>query len=77
MRLFIDDALAFMSKPLIIIGLILIIVGLLWPWVQKLKLGHLPGDILIKSGNSTFYFPIVTCILISLIVTLLTWLFYR
>jgi hypothetical protein len=65
------------SKILITLGLILVIVGLLWPWITKMGLGRLPGDIVIERGNFRFYFPIITCILISLLITAILWLFRR
>jgi hypothetical protein len=61
------------SRVLIGIGVILIIVGLLWPWLQKLGLGRLPGDIVIERDNVRFYLPITTSILISLLLTLILW----
>ena len=64
-----------MQKILIIIGIILLIIGLLYPYIKKLGLGQLPGDIMFKSGNSTFFFPIVTCIIISVVLTIIFNLF--
>ncbi|MGR6035729.1 MAG: DUF2905 domain-containing protein [Candidatus Nitrosoglobus sp.] len=66
-----------MSRLLIALGFILVIIGLLWPWLTKLGLGQLPGDIVIERGNFRFYFPVTTSILISLVLTLLLWLFRR
>ena len=66
-----------MSRFLVILGLIILAVGLLWPWLQKLGLGRLPGDILVRRENFTFYFPVTTSILLSLLLTLLLWLFRR
>jgi uncharacterized membrane protein len=66
-----------MSRILIIVGVILVIVGLLWPYITKLGLGRLPGDIVVEKENMRFYFPIVTSIIISLVLTLLFWLFRR
>jgi hypothetical protein len=63
-----------MSKPLIIIGLILIAVGLLWPWLGKLGLGRLPGDIIIERDGFRLFFPITTCIIISVIISAVLWL---
>jgi hypothetical protein len=54
---------------IIIIGVMLIIVGLMWPFIQKLGLGHLPGDIVVKRENFTFYFPLTTSIIFSLVLT--------
>jgi hypothetical protein len=63
-----------MAKLLIIMGLIILTIGLAWPWISKLGLGNLPGDIVIKGENSSFYFPIVTCILLSIALSLILWL---
>ncbi|MGD8592161.1 MAG: DUF2905 domain-containing protein [Gammaproteobacteria bacterium] len=65
------------SRLLIIIGIILVILGLAWPLIQKLGLGRLPGDIVYEKDNVRFYFPIVTSIVISLILTLIFWLFKK
>jgi len=64
---------------LIIAGLVLIGAGVLVTLLGRLpiRLGHLPGDIQIHGKNSTFYFPLVTCILISVIASLVMWLFRR
>ena len=64
-----------MQKVLIIIGIILLIIGLLYPYIKKLGLGQLPGDILFKTGNSTFFFPVMTCLIISIILTIIFNLF--
>ena len=64
-----------MQKILIIIGIILLIIGLLYPYIKKLGLGQLPGDILFKTGNSTFFFPLMTCLIISIILTIIFNLF--
>ena len=66
-----------MARTLIIIGLAIVAVGILWPWLGKLGLGRLPGDIVIERGNTSFYFPIVTCVLISVVLSLVMWLFGR
>jgi hypothetical protein len=60
-----------MQKTFIIIGAFLLAVGLLWPWISKLGLGRLPGDIAIKGDGFAFYFPITTMILLSAIATVL------
>jgi hypothetical protein len=46
---------------------------LLWPWLSKLGLGRLPGDIRVEGENSFFYFPIVTCIVISIVLSVVLW----
>jgi hypothetical protein len=66
-----------MGKNLIIIGGILVCVGLLWPVLSKLPLGKLPGDIIVKKESMSFYFPITTCIVISIIFSFLFWLFRK
>ena len=66
-----------MSRTLIIIGILFIVAGLLWPLIQKFGLGRLPGDIVIENENSRFYFPIVTGLIISVVLSLLFWLFRK
>ena len=60
-----------MQKLLITIGVILIAVGLLWPFLSKLGIGRLPGDIIIRRDGFSFYFPITTMIIISVVLTLI------
>lgn len=64
-----------MAKWLITLGLILLATGLLWPWLSRLGLGHLPGDIRIERDGKVFYFPVTTSIIISLILSLILRLF--
>jgi hypothetical protein len=59
------------QKFLIVAGIVLVVSGLLWPWLSKLGLGHLPGDIVIKRDGFSFYFPITTMIVISIILTVI------
>ncbi|HVL74509.1 MAG TPA: DUF2905 domain-containing protein [Noviherbaspirillum sp.] len=66
-----------MQRVLIAAGVLLLIIGVAWPWVSRLPLGRLPGDIHIVREGFSFYFPIVTCIVISIVVTLLFWIFRR
>jgi hypothetical protein len=67
-----------LGKSLIIFGLIIIVFGIIITFAGKIPwLGRLPGDIQIKKENFTFYFPLATCILVSLIVSLLLWLLKR
>jgi uncharacterized membrane protein len=66
-----------MQKWLITLGIVLLVLGLAWPLVAKLGLGRLPGDIEVKREGFTFYFPITTSILVSLLITLLLWIFRR
>lgn len=66
-----------MQRFLIILGLLILVVGLLWPWLSRLPLGRLPGDFLIRRDGFSFYFPLATGLLVSLILTLLLWLFRK
>jgi hypothetical protein len=66
-----------MQKPLIIIGCILLITGLLWPWIGRLPLGRLPGDIVINRPNMKIYIPITTMIVLSLLISLIMKLFRK
>jgi hypothetical protein len=66
-----------MQRLLIIAGLILLVAGLGWPWLSRLPFGRLPGDIHIVREGYSFHFPIVTCIVVSIVVSLLLWIFRR
>ena len=66
-----------MGRLLIVIGLLFVLAGLLWPWLTRLGLGRLPGDIAIEHGNVSFYFPIVTSIVVSVVLSLVFWLINR
>ncbi len=66
-----------MQKWLIVIGVVLVLVGLLWPWLGKLGLGRLPGDIVLEGEKIRFYFPIVSGLLVSVIVSIILWLIGR
>ena len=65
------------QRFLIIAGVVLLVVGLAWPWLGRLGLGRLPGDINIKRDGFGFPFPIVTSVIVSLALTLLIWLFRK
>ncbi|MCI0508130.1 MAG: DUF2905 domain-containing protein [Gammaproteobacteria bacterium] len=65
------------SRFFIILGVLFVVIGLLWPLIQKLGLGRLPGDIVYESDRVKFYFPIVTSIIVSLLLSLLFWLFRK
>ena len=64
-----------MQKILIILGIVILVIGLLYLYIKKMGLGQLPGDVIFKSGNSTFLFPVVTCIIISVVLTIIFNLF--
>lgn len=68
-----------LGRTLIALGLIILVVGLVITLGEKLpiRLGRLPGDIVIRGKNSVFYFPLVTCLIISAILSLVLWLFNR
>ncbi len=66
-----------MQRLLVLLGLLLVAAGLAWPWLARLGLGRLPGDIVVRQGGFSFYFPIVTCLVISLVLSLLLWLINR
>ena len=66
-----------MPRLLITLGILLVVVGLLWPWLSKLGLGRLPGDIVVERETGRFYFPLMTSLIVSLVLSLLFWLFRR
>ncbi len=66
-----------MQKPLIYIGLLLIVAGLLWPWLAKLPLGRLPGDIRIDRPGFRLHLPLGTMVLISALLSLLVSIFRK
>jgi hypothetical protein len=65
------------QRFLILLGLVILVAGIMWPILPKIGLGRLPGDILFQRGGAMFYFPLVTCIIISIALTVLFWLFNR
>ena len=72
-----DEPVSSAIRPLLLaLGGLLLVAGLLWPWVSR-HVGRLPGDIVVRRPGFTFAFPIVTCLVISLLLTLLMWLFRR
>ena len=66
-----------MARFLIVLGLAILVVGLLWPYLSKLGLGRLPGDIVIERENGTVYVPLATCVLLSLLLSLVLWVVSR
>jgi hypothetical protein len=66
-----------MARFLILVGLAIALIGLLWPYLSRLGLGRLPGDIIIRRDDVTFYFPIVTCLLLSVVFSLVLWVHNR
>jgi hypothetical protein len=65
------------QRLLIILGGVLLLLGLLWPWIMKSGLGRLPGDIVIQRENFRFYFPLTTSIIVSIVLTIIFWLFRK
>jgi len=68
-----------LGRMLIVMGLVLVVAGVFLTLAGRLpfRLGHLPGDIRVHGKNTAFYFPITTCILLSLLLTLVIWIFRR
>ena len=66
-----------MQRFLIIVGLLILVVGVAWPWIARLGLGRLPGDFNVERDGWSFHFPVVTSIVISVVLTLLLWLFRK
>jgi hypothetical protein len=62
-----------MQRVLIVVGLVLVVTGLLWPWLARLPWGRLPGDIAVERPGFSFHFPLVTCLLVSIVVSLVAW----
>ncbi len=66
-----------MQKTLILIGLIIIVAGLGWPWLSKIPFGRLPGDIVIDKPGFKLFFPITSMLIVSGLVSLVMWLFRK
>ena len=66
-----------MARFLMVLGIAILVLSLLWPYLSKLGLGRLPGDMLIERGNFTFYVPLVTCALLSVVLSVLFWVVNR
>lgn len=62
-----------MARWLVILGLVLVVLGLLWPWLAKLGLGRLPGDIVIERENERIHVPLATSLLVSVVASLVLW----
>lgn len=63
-----------MNRLLILLGALLLLAGVLWPWIRRLPLFHLPGDLIINRPGFKFFFPITTMLLVSLAVSMAAWL---
>jgi hypothetical protein len=66
-----------MSRILIIVGLLIALVGVGWPWLSKIPFGRLPGDIRVEREGFSFYFPLMTSILVSVVVSAVMYFFRR
>jgi len=66
-----------MNRVLILLGATLVVAGALWPWLRRLPLFHLPGDIVIDRPTFRFFFPITTMLLLSAVISILAWIFRR
>ena len=66
-----------MQRLLVALGLLLVAAGLLWPWLAKLPWGRLPGDISIERQGFSFHFPLMTSLIVSVVVSLMVWWFWR
>jgi hypothetical protein len=66
-----------MNRPLVLIGICCIVAGLLWPWLRAVPLGRLPGDIVFVRENFRFFFPLTSCVVVSVLLTILFWLFRK
>jgi hypothetical protein len=66
-----------MNRVLVALGTVFLLAGLLWPWLKRMHLFHLPGDIIIDRPGFRFMFPITTMLIISVVLSLLTWLLRR
>ena len=66
-----------MQRLRIVLGLCALVLGLLWPWLGKLPLGRLPGDIVIERDSCRLHLPLTSMLLVSLFVSLLLWLLRR
>jgi hypothetical protein len=66
-----------MQRTLIALGFLLLLAGLAWPWLSRLPLGRLPGDIVVDRPGFRFFFPLTTMIVVSIVLSLILWLFRR
>lgn len=66
-----------MQRFFIIAGIVLLAIGLFWPWLSKLPFGRLPGDISVVREGFSFHFPLMTSIVVSIVISVLLWIFRR
>jgi hypothetical protein len=65
------------QRLLVGLGLVILVIGIMWPFLSRIGLGRLPGDIVFQRDGATLYFPLVTCLIISVVMSALFWLFNR
>jgi hypothetical protein len=66
-----------MNRFLIAVGTVFIVAGLLWPWLKRVSLFHLPGDVVINRPGFRFMFPITTMLIVSIVISVVAWLIRR
>ena len=66
-----------MQRTLILLGLAIVALGVLWPVLGRIGLGRLPGDIVVERSNFSFHFPLATCVVISIVLSVVFWLVNR
>jgi hypothetical protein len=66
-----------MQRALIVVGLALLVAGIAWPWLSRLPFGRLPGDFSVERENFSFFFPLATSIVVSIVISALIWLFRK
>ncbi|MDA8351047.1 MAG: DUF2905 domain-containing protein [Pseudomonadota bacterium] len=66
-----------MNRILVVLGVVLIVLGLIWPWARRLPLFKLPGDIVIERPGFQFFFPLTTMLLVSLAISIIAWILRR
>ena len=66
-----------MQRVLVVLGIVLVVAGLAWPWLQRLRLGRLPGDFVFHVGGVTIYVPLATMLLASAVLSVVAWLWRR
>jgi hypothetical protein len=66
-----------MQRFLIGLGLLILLAGIAWPVLSRIGIGRLPGDIFVQRSGTSFYFPIVTCVVLSIVLSVVMWLFSR
>ena len=66
-----------MNRLLVAFGTVLVVAGLLWPWLKRMHLFHLPGDIVIDRPGFKFFFPLTTMLIVSVVLSIIAWLMRR